>query len=84
MDEREMHLILNHFPVILSVMALFSSLLAIATKSRSAWLYTAATLTVAALFSYPSVLTGHGAHEVLEDLWYIKRGSWDDHQDAAG
>ncbi len=84
MDERELHLILNHFPVILSVMALFSSLLAIVTKSRSAWLYAAVSLTIAALFSYPSVLTGHGAHEVLEDLWYIKPNSWDDHKDAAG
>jgi uncharacterized membrane protein len=84
MDERELHLILNHFPVILSVMALFSSLIAIVTKSRAAWLYAAASLTIAGLFSYPSVLTGHGAHEVLEDLWYIKADSWHEHQEAAG
>ena len=79
-----MHLILNHFPVILTVMACFASLLAIATKSRSAWLYAAASLTIAGLFSYPTFLTGHGAHEVLEDLWYVKAGSWDAHKDAAG
>jgi uncharacterized membrane protein len=84
MDERELHLILNHFPVILSVMAVFSSLIAIATKSRAAWLYAAASLTVAGLFSYPTVLTGHGAHEVLEDLWYVKANSWHEHQEAAG
>ena len=84
MDERELHLILNHFPVILAVMALFSSLLAIVTKSRAAWLYAAASLTIAGLFSYPSLLTGHGAHEVLEDLWYVKADSWHDHQEAAG
>jgi len=84
MDQREMHLILNHFPVILAVMALFSSLLAIVTKSRAAWLYAAASLTIAGLFSYPSFLTGHGAHEVLEDLWYVKADSWHEHQEAAG
>lgn len=84
MDERELHLILNHFPVILAVMALFSSLLAIATKSRTAWVYSAASLTIAGLFSYPTFLTGHGAHEVLEDLWYVKADSWHDHQMAAG
>ena len=75
MDERELHLVLNHFPVILSVMALFSSLLAIATKSRTAWIYAAASLTIAGLFSYPSFLTGHGAHEVIEDFWYVKADS---------
>lgn len=79
-----MHLILNHFPVILAVMALFSSLLAVATKSRAAWLYAAASLTIAGLFSYPTVLTGHGAHEVLENFWYVKAGSWDEHRKAAG
>lgn len=84
MDQRELHLILNHFPVILTVMALFASLLAIATKSRAAWLYAAASLTIAGLFSYPTFLTGHGAHEVLEDLWYVKAESWHEHEEAAG
>jgi uncharacterized membrane protein len=84
MDERELHLVLNHFPVILSVMALCSSLLAIATKSRAAWLYAAASLTLAGLFIYPTFMTGHGAHETLEDLWYVKADSWHEHQMAAG
>jgi uncharacterized membrane protein len=83
MDERELHLVLNHFPVILSVIAFFASLVAVATKSRAAWLYAAASLTIAGLFSYPTYLTGHGAHEVLEDLWYVKPGSWQAHADAA-
>jgi uncharacterized membrane protein len=84
MNERELHLVLNHFPVILSVMALVASLLALVTKSRAAWLYAAASLTVAGLFSYPTFITGHGAHEVLEDLWYVKADSWSEHQKAAG
>jgi glucan phosphoethanolaminetransferase (alkaline phosphatase superfamily) len=84
MDERELHLILNHFPVILSVMALFASLIAIATRSRAAWLYAVASLTIAGMFSYPTFLTGHGAHEVLEDFWWVKADSWHDHQMAAG
>jgi uncharacterized membrane protein len=84
MDERELHLVLNHFPVILSVMALFASLIAIATKSRAAWLYAVASLTIAGLFSYPTVLTGHGAHEVLEDFWWVKADSWHEHEVAAG
>jgi uncharacterized membrane protein len=83
MDQRELHLILNHFPVILTVMALFAALLAMGTRSRAAWLYSAASLTIAGLFSYPTLLTGHGAHEVLEDFWYVKAGSWDAHKDAA-
>jgi uncharacterized membrane protein len=84
MDERELHLILNHIPVILSAVAFFSSLLAIATKSRAAWLYAAASLTIAGLFSYPTFITGHGAHEAIEDFWYVKADSWHEHQEAAG
>lgn len=84
MDERELHLVLNHFPVILSIMALCSSLFAIATKSRAAWLYAAASLTIAGLFSYPTFLTGHGAHEAIEGFWYVKADSWHEHQMAAG
>ena len=84
MNERYLHLVLNHFPVILSVMALLSSLLAIVTKSRAAWLYAAASLTVAGLFSYPTFMTGHGAHEVLEDFWWVKAESWSEHEKAAG
>ena len=84
MDERELHLVLNHVPVILSVMALCSSLFAIAAKSRTAWLYAAVSLTIAGLFSYPTFLTGHGAHEAIEDLWYVKADSWHEHQMAAG
>jgi len=83
MNERELHLVLNHFPVILSVMALVASLLALVTKSRAAWLYAAASLTVAGLFSYPTFLTGHGAHEVLEDFWWVKADSWSEHEKAA-
>ena len=44
----------------------------------------AASLAIAGLFSYPSFLTGHGAHEVIEDFWYVKADSWHDHQIAAG
>jgi glucan phosphoethanolaminetransferase (alkaline phosphatase superfamily) len=83
MNERYLHLVLNHFPVILSVMALVASLLAMVTKSRAAWLYAAASLTVAGLFSYPTFLTGHGAHEVLEDFWWVKEDSWSEHEKAA-
>ena len=84
MDERELHLLLNHFPVILTVMALAASLLAIVKKSRAAWMYAAASLTVAGLFSYPTFFTGHGAHELIEDFWWVKADSWHEHQMAAG
>ena len=84
MDGRELHLVLNHFPVILSIMALGASLVALVTKSRAAWLYAAVSLTFAGVFSYPTFLTGHQAHEVLEDFWWVKDGSWHEHEQAAG
>ena len=83
MDQHEMHLVLNHIPVILTVMALAASLLAIVKKSRAAWVYAAASLTVAGLFTYPTFFTGHGTHEILENYWWVKADSWADHEAAA-
>src|ERR1035437_8654494 len=83
MNERYLHLVLNHFPVILSVMALLSSLLAMVTKSRAAWLYAAASLPGAGRCSDPTVLTGHGAHEGREDVLWVNSDAGSEHHKAA-
>lgn len=78
------HLLLNHFPVVLSVVALVATLGALITNRRGLWLNAMAMLTAAGLVVYPVHFTGDQADHALRDPWYIKRGVIDAHDDAAG
>lgn len=77
------HLLINHFPVVLSVVALGTSILALLVRRRGVWQTAMAALTVAGVFVYPVHLTGHEAGEALEHTWYIRPGALDAHDKAA-
>ena len=78
------HLLLNHFPVVLSVSALVVSLLALLLRRRGLWLTAMAALTAAGAFIYPVHFTGDKADHALNDPWYIKPGMIEAHDNAAG
>jgi uncharacterized membrane protein len=78
------HLLVNHFPVVLAVVALVVALGAAVTNRRALWLNAMATLTAAGLVVYPVHITGDQADHALHDPWYIKRGVIDAHDTAAG
>ena len=78
------HLLLNHFPVVLSVVALATAILALLLRRRTIWQAAMAALTVAGVFVYPVHFTGDEAQEALEHTWYIKPGVMDAHDKAAG
>jgi uncharacterized membrane protein len=78
------HLLLNHFPVVLSVSALVVSLLALLLRRRGLWLTAMAALTAAGVFIYPVHFTGDKADHALNDPWYIKPGMIEAHDNAAG
>lgn len=78
------HLLINHFPVVLSVVGLVVALGALATSRRTLWLYAMGTLTAAGLIVYPVHFSGDEAKDALHDAWYIKRGVIDAHDNAAG
>ena len=78
------HLLINHFPVVLSVVALGTSILALLLHRRGVWQTAMAALTIAGLFIYPVHFTGDKADEALNDPWYIKPGVIDAHDKAAG
>lgn len=77
------HLLINHFPVVLSVSALVVAILALLLNRRGLWLTALGALTVAGAFVYPVHLTGVEADEALSDPWYIKSGVIESHEDAA-
>jgi len=77
------HLLINHFPVVLSVSALALTILALVLGGRGLWLTAMGALTAAGIFVYPVYFTGNKADQALNDPWYIHSGVIDSHKDAA-
>jgi len=78
------HLMLNHFPVVLSVSALAVTVLALILGKRGLWLTAMGALTAAGLFVYPVHFTGDKADHALGDPWFIRAGAIEAHDNAAG
>lgn len=76
------HLVLNHFPIILTYVGVAAVLFALVRRRRVAWLYAVVTLTLAGLGAYPAVLTGTQAAPIMEKLWYVDEAAVDDHEEA--
>ena len=78
------HILINHFPVVLSFVALGVAILALVLGRRGLWLSAMGALTLAGVSVYPVFLTGNQADHALNDPWYIAHGTIDAHDDAAG
>ena len=78
------HLLINHFPVVLSVVAFATTILAFLLRRRVLWQAAMAALTIAGLFIFPVHFTGDQADHALNDPWYIKPGTIEAHDNAAG
>jgi hypothetical protein len=78
------HLLINHFPIVLATMGFFAVLGALITGRRGLWLYAMGTLTVAGLIIYPVHFSGDEASHAMRAVWYIKRDAVHAHDDAAG
>jgi uncharacterized membrane protein len=77
------HLLINHFPVVLSISALVVTLGALLLKHRGLWLTAMGTLTAAGFVIYPVFFTGNEADHALNDPWYIHPGTIEAHDNAA-
>lgn len=77
------HITINHFPIVLTVIGALGAILAMIRRRRGIWIFTMATLTIAGLSVYPVYLSGDQADESLGDPWYIKSGVIDAHNAAA-
>ena len=78
------HLLINHFPVVLTVVASVAAKTTTKTNHQAQKHNAMAMLTAAGLVVYPVHFTGDQADHALRDPWYIKRGVIDTHDDAAG
>jgi uncharacterized membrane protein len=78
------HLLINHFPVVLSISALSVAILALLLGRRGLWLTAMGALTAAGASVYPVFYTGSAADHALGDPWYIHPGTIEAHDNAAG
>ncbi len=83
MDGQALHLAVNHFPVVLAIAGMAAAVLASLTRKRGVLLYALASLTLAGLASYPAVLTGDEAADVLEKRWFIDKAQIEEHEESA-
>ena len=83
-DLASIHVLINHFPVILTIVGTAATLLALVVRKRGAWLYATATLVLAGLSVIPTFLTGDPAAEQLRDSWYVTRQAIREHDASAG
>ncbi|HZK77714.1 MAG TPA: hypothetical protein VFC35_02315, partial [Gemmatimonadaceae bacterium] len=77
------HLLLNHFPIVLAVAALGTAVIAMLTGRRQIWLYTAITLTLAGLSAYPASETGERAAKIFRQRMPSAREAIRDHSEVA-
>jgi len=79
-----LHIQINHFPIILTIVGSAVLLLALIVRRRGLWLYALATLTLAGLSVYPVFFTGDQAGDSVRDTWYVVRSMVEEHDQAAG
>ena len=78
------HIMINHFPIILTVVGSAVLLLALFVRQRAVWLYSLATLTLAGLSVYPVYFTGDQADDAVQETWYVLESAVHEHDSAAG
>ena len=83
MDAAYLHLLVNHFPIVLAIVGAAAAVLGLFVQRRAVWLYAAASLTLAGVSVYPVMLTGHRAEEIVEKRWYASRPAIREHEEAA-
>ena len=83
-DLGSLHILINHFPVMLTVVGAAVAVLALFARKRGVWLYATATLFLAGVSVIPTFLTGDPAAEEMRDTWYVTRQAIRAHDEAAG
>jgi uncharacterized membrane protein len=75
-----LHLILNHFPVILALVGATACVIGASRRNQAAWTYGVISLAIAAACSIPTWITGYQAHYVLENALRVPEGVVEPHE----
>ncbi len=83
MNWAHIHLLINHFPIVLVLAGTFAALYGLPRPRRSIWMYASVSLALAGLTVIPTYFTGEPAADWLHRPWYIARGSIHAHESSA-
>jgi uncharacterized membrane protein len=83
MDWAHIHIMINHFPIILVAMGALATVLAVFLQRRGVWLYAAVSLTIAGITVIPTYFTGEPAVKALNHPWYVAREAIRSHEQSA-
>src|SRR4051794_36363633 len=78
-----LHLLVSHFPIVLSVVGAGMILLAIAVRRDSLWRFGMGCIALAGLGTIAAFFTGRAAADAARHTWYVQRGTVGAHE-AAG
>ena len=76
----KLHLMINHFPIILTLVGTGACVVGAARRARQAWTYGALTLALAGACAVPVWITGNQSHIVLEDELGVPEGVVEPHE----
>jgi uncharacterized membrane protein len=83
LDWIHIHLMVNHFPIVLSLIGALATLAALIRKRSSIWTYAAATLVLAGLSAPVALLTGQRAEHEAEKLSFVTEKAIHQHEERA-
>ncbi len=83
MNQAHLHLLLNHFPVIGTILCLLLLLAAILRKSHELKRISLAALVLIALLAIPAYLTGEPAEDIVENIPGVSKALIEPHEEAA-
>jgi uncharacterized membrane protein len=83
MSWQYLHTLVNHFPIVLTVIGALAVLVAAMVPRRATWVYALSTLTLAGVTIYPAWWSGARARHAVQNAWYIERGAIQAHSAAA-
>jgi hypothetical protein len=78
-----LHTLINHFPIVLTVVGAVAVLFASLIARRAIWVYSLACLVLAGVTIYPAWLSGGRAAGMVRKAWYIVPGAIHSHAAAA-
>lgn len=77
------HLLINHFPVVLSLLGLATVIVAFITRRRTVWLYALATLVLAAISAPVATKSGEEGEDAAEHTTGVSRDAIHEHEESA-
>ncbi len=82
MNGAYLHLLVNHFPIVLSVVGAGMIILALILRRDSLWRFGLGCVALAGLGAIAAYLTGDAAQDVMRHVWYVQRASIGEHEEA--